>query len=124
MNVKRIKMLIAFIGLSIASVFAEATATLYLIRPKSLIGGMVGKNVYIEVAGANIGQIPNKRYIKLEIPANLEITIGAHFGFAGTGDRTDMNIILGEGKTCYIEVRFWGEAVGTAYNMVMKKNMR
>lgn len=123
MNVKRIKMLIAFIGLSIASVFAEATATLYLIRPKSLIGGMVGKNVYIEVAGANIGQLPNKRYIKLEIPANLEITIGAHFGFAGTGDRTDMNIILGEGKTCYIEVRFWGEAVGTAYNMAMKKNM-
>ena len=123
MNVKRIKMLIAFIGLSIASVFAEATATLYLIRPKSLIGGIVGKNVYIEVAGANIGQIPNKRYIKLEIPANLEITIGAHFGFAGTGDRTDMNIILGEGKTCYIEVRFWGEAVGTAYSMVTKKYM-
>ena len=115
-------MLIAFIGLSIASVFAEATATLYLIRPKSLIGGIVGKNVYIEVAGANIGQIPNKRYIKLEIPANLEITIGAHYGFAGTGDRTDMNIILGEGKTCYIEVRFWAEAVGTAYDMVMKKN--
>jgi hypothetical protein len=125
MNVKRIKMLIAFIGLSVASVFAEATATLYLIRPASFLSGMIGKNVYVDVAGAQIGNLPNKKYIKLEIPANVEIEVGAYTTGLASIARKFMPIILDEGKTCYMQLTFTAEAIGTTnrYSSVMNKNV-
>ena len=125
MNVKRIKMLIAFIGLSVASVFAEATATLYLIRPASFLSGMIGKNVYVDVAGAQIGNLPNKKYIKLEIPANVEIEVGAYTTGLVSIARKFMPIILDEGKTCYMQLTFTAEAIGTTnrYSSVMNKNV-
>lgn len=125
MNVKRIKMLIAFIGLSITSVFAEATATLYLMRPASFLSGMIGKNVYVDVAGAQIGNLPNKKYIKLEIPANVEIEVGAYTTGLASIARKFMPIILDEGKTCYMQLTFTAEAIGTTnrYSSVMNKNV-
>ena len=125
MKTKRIKMLIAFIGLSVASVFAEATATLYLIRPASFLSGMIGKNVYVDVAGAQIGNLPNKKYIKLEIPANVEIEVGAYTTGLASIARKFMPIILDEGKTCYMQLTFTAEAIGTTnrYSSVMNKNV-
>lgn len=125
MNTKRIKMLIAFIGLSVASVFAEATATLYLMRPASFLSGMIGKNVYVDVAGAQIGNLPNKKYIKLEIPANVEIEVGAYTTGLVSIARKLMPIILDEGKTCYMQLTFTAEAIGTTnrYSSVMNKNV-
>ncbi len=125
MKTKRIKMLIAFIGLSVASVFAEATATLYLMRPASFLSGMIGKNVYVDVAGAQIGNLPNKKYIKLEIPANVEIEVGAYTTGLASIARKFMPIILDEGKTCYMQLTFTAEAIGTTnrYSSVMNKNV-
>lgn len=125
MKTKRIKMLIAFIGLSVASVFAEATATLYLMRPASFLSGMIGKNVYVDVAGAQIGSLPNKKYIKLEIPANVEIEVGAYTTGLVSIARKFMPIILDEGKTCYMQLTFTAEAIGTTnrYSSVMNKNV-
>lgn len=125
MKTKRIKMLIAFIGLSVASVFAEATATLYLMRPASFLSGMIGKNVYVDVAGAQIGNLPNKKYIKLEIPANVEIEVGAYTTGLVSIARKFMPIILDEGKTCYMQLTFTAEAIGTTnrYSSVMNKNV-
>ena len=125
MKTKRIKMLIAFIGLSVASVFAEATATLYLMRPASFLSGMIGKNVYVDVAGAQIGSLPNKKYIKLEIPANVEIEVGAYTTGLASIARKFMPIILDEGKTCYMQLTFTAEAIGTTnrYSSVMNKNV-
>lgn len=125
MNTKRIKMLIAFIGLSVASVFAEATATLYLMRPTSFLSGIIGKNVYVDVAGAQIGNLPNKKYIKLEIPANVEIEVGAYTTGLVSIARKFMPIILDEGKTCYMQLTFTAEAIGTTnrYSSVMNKNV-
>lgn len=125
MKTKRIKMLIAFIGLSVASVFAEATATLYLMRPASFLSGMIGKNVYVDVAGAQIGNLPNKKYIKLEIPANVEIEVGAYTTGLVSIARKLMPIILDEGKTCYMQLTFTAEAIGTTnrYSSVMNKNV-
>lgn len=123
MNVKRIKMLIAFIGLSITSVFAEATATLYLMRPATLLSGMMGKNVYVDIAGAQIGPLPNKRYIKVEIPANLEVEIGAYSSGIASIQRKFIPIILKEGTTSYVQLTFTATAVGTSYNMAFKKDM-
>jgi hypothetical protein len=123
MNVKRIKMLIAFIGLSITSVFAEATATLYLMRPANLLSGMMGKNVYVDIAGAQIGPLPNKRYIKVEIPANLEVEIGAYSSGIASIQRKFIPIILKEGTTSYVQLTFTATAVGTSYNMASKKDM-
>lgn len=124
MNTKRIKMLIAFIGLSVASVFAEATATLYLMRPKSFFSGIVGKNVYVEVEGANIGTLPNKKYIKLEIPANLQINIHAYYSSVIGSSNNDINIIVDEGKTCFVQLYFSATPTGSRnhYNSVTKKN--
>ena len=118
-------MLIAFIGLSVASVFAEATATLYLIRPASFLSGMIGKNVYVDIAGAQIGNLPNKKYIKLEIPANVEIEVGAYTTGLASIARKFMPIILDEGKTCYMQLTFTAEAIGTTnrYSSVMNKNV-
>ena len=125
MKTKRIKMLIAFIGLSVASVFAEATATLYLMRPASFLSGMIGKNVYVDVAGAQIGSLPNKKYIKLEIPANVEIEVGAYTTGVVSIARKFMPIKLDEGKTCYMQLTFTAEAIGTTnrYSSVMNKNV-
>ena len=123
MKTKRIKMLIAFIGLSVASVFAEATATLYLMRPATLLSGMMGKNVYVDIAGAQIGPLPNKRYIKVEIPANLEVEIGAYSSGIASIQRKFIPIILKEGTTSYVQLTFTATAVGTSYNMASKKDM-
>lgn len=124
MNTKRIKMLVAFIGLSVASVFAEATATLYLMRPNSMNSGLVGKKVYVEVAGVNIGMLPNKKYIKLEVPANIEIKIGAYYSKLGWSSDYNMDIILEDGKTSFVEMIFSAKATGTktVYNAVTKRN--
>lgn len=78
MNIKRIKLLITLITLSTMELFAEASATLYLMRPSDINSALVGKGVFVDVAGVDIGNLPNKRYIKLEIPANVEIEVGAY----------------------------------------------
>lgn len=124
MNIKKINMLIALIMLSTIGVFAEATATLYLMRPNSMASGIVGKKVYVEIEGANIGIIPNKKYIKLEIPANLQININAYYSSVVGSSSNDINIIVDEGKTCFVQMIFSATAVGTKtrYNSVTKKN--
>lgn len=123
MNIKRIKMLMTLIMLSTMGLFAEATATLYLMRPSSLLSGMIGKNVFVDVAGAQIGNLPNKRYIKLEIPANVELEVGAYTTGLASIARKFMPIILEEGKTCYMQLTFTAEAIGTSsqYSVVTKK---
>ena len=124
MNIKRIKMLIALMMLSTIGVFAEATATLYIMRPKSFASGIVGKNVFVEVEGANIGTLANKKYIKLEIPANLQININAYYSSIIGSSNDDIDIILEEGKTCFIQLYFSAIPTGsrTQYNAVTKKN--
>ena len=124
MNIRRIKMLMTLITLSTMGLFAEATATLYLMRPQNLLSGLVGKNVFVDVAGAQIGNLPNKKYIKLEIPANIEIEVGAYSTGLVSIQRNFIPITLEEGKTYYVQLTFTAEAIGTSskYNVVTKKN--
>lgn len=103
MNIKRIILLIT---LSTMVLFAEATATLYLMRPSDINSAFVGKGVFVDVAGVGIGNLPNKRYIKLEIPANVEIEVGAYARGLNTIVRRSISIILEEGETCYMHLTF------------------
>lgn len=123
MNIKRIKLLITLITLitlSTMELFAEATATLYLMRPSDIHSALVGKGVFVDVAGVGIGNLPNKRYIKLEIPANVEIEVGAYARGLITIVRRSISIILEEGETCYMHLTFTSEIAGygtrTSYN--------
>lgn len=120
MNIKRIKLLITLITLitlSTMELFAEATATLYLMRPSDINSALVGKGVFVDVAGVGIGNLPNKRYIKLEIPANVEIEVGAYARGLNTIVRRSISIILEEGETCYMHLTFTiaGYRTGTRY---------
>ena len=123
MNIKRIKLLITLITLSTMELFAEATATLYLMRPSDINSALVGKGVFVDVAGVDIGNLPNKRYIKLEIPANVEIEVGAYARGLQTIVRRSISIILEEGETCYMHLTFTSEIAGygTTYNIFGKQ---
>jgi len=103
--------------------FAEATATLYLMRPSDINSALVGKGVFVDVAGVGIGNLPNKRYIKLEIPANVEIEVGAYARGLQTIVRRSISIILEEGETCYMHLTFTSEIAGygTTYNIFGKQ---
>jgi len=120
MNIKRIILLIT---LSTMVLFAEATATLYLMRPSDINSALVGKGVFVDVAGVGIGNLPNKRYIKLEIPANVEIEVGAYARGLQTIVRRSISIILEEGETCYMHLTFTSEIAGygTTYNIFGKQ---
>ena len=110
---KKISLLITFIMMTVINIFAQETTTLYLIRPKSLASSMLGKSVFVEVAGVNIGRLPNKKHIKIEVPTNMQIYISANYSKLGMSDMCNKIITLENGKIGYVQLKCVAKAVGT-----------
>ena len=113
MKTKKICLLITFIMMTVINIFAQETTTLYLIRPKSLVSRMLGKSVSVEVAGVNIGRLPNKKHIKIEVPTNMQIYISANYSKLGMSDMCNKIITLENGQIGYVQLKCVAKVVGT-----------